>query len=359
MLEWWIWGEWFPIPYQGKIRPNLAGFSEQCRPVDCMDPTRMIPPLYLGAHPEMLELTKLTDQPPLAGHPQVPDPRRHPQPAHQLVGPARLPWSRQRSSSRSTPIRPRGCSEIHMIWTDSPCWITCWNDSNTYIQALQSPSIECIVAQHPWLENDCLMADIILPVSTRFEMLDIGNDLGSGVLHLRLPGGATASTPWASRSATSTSWPRSPRSWGCGRSILSGKTMEEKQKLAFDASGMDELVILGGAARRSSTSSCPAATRSRTSRPASARSRNDPKNNPLTTPTGLLEYSSSALEKHFPDDPERPPVAHWIEKSESHDERLSSERTEQYPLLCMSNHPRWRMHAQGDDITWTQRGSRP
>ena len=25
-----------------------------------------------------------------------------------------------------------------MIWTDTPCWITCWNDSNTYIQALRN-----------------------------------------------------------------------------------------------------------------------------------------------------------------------------------------------------------------------------
>ena len=32
----------------------------------------------------------------------------------------------------------------------------------------------------------------------------------------------------------------------------------------------------------------------------------DPKAKPLSTPTGLLEYSSTALEKHFPDDPERP-----------------------------------------------------
>jgi trimethylamine-N-oxide reductase (cytochrome c) len=47
-------------------------------------------------------------------------------------------------------------------------------------------------------------------------------------------------------------------------------------------------------------------------------------------------------------------VAGWIEKGASHDERLSSERTKEYPLLCMSNHPRWRMHAQGDDITWTR-----
>ncbi|MFC1869392.1 molybdopterin-dependent oxidoreductase [Thermodesulfobacteriota bacterium] len=26
-----------------------------------------------------------------------------------------------------------GCSEVHMIWTDTPCWITCWNDSNYYV----------------------------------------------------------------------------------------------------------------------------------------------------------------------------------------------------------------------------------
>jgi trimethylamine-N-oxide reductase (cytochrome c) len=31
------------------------------------------------------------------------------------------------------------------------------------MEALQSPKIECIVAQHPWLENDCLFADISFP----------------------------------------------------------------------------------------------------------------------------------------------------------------------------------------------------
>jgi trimethylamine-N-oxide reductase (cytochrome c) len=47
-------------------------------------------------------------------------------------------------------------------------------------------------------------------------------------------------------------------------------------------------------------------------------------------------------------------VPHWIEKTDYHDERLSSERTWKYPLLCMSNHPHWRMHAQADDITWNR-----
>ncbi len=58
------------------------------------------------------------------------------------------------------------------------------------------------------------------------------------------------------------------------------------------------------------------------------------------------------MAQHFPDDKERPPVPHWIEKSESHDERISSERAIKYPLLCMSNHPHWRVHAQLDDVNW-------
>ena len=70
-----------------------------------------------------------------------------------------------------------GCSEIHMIWTDTPCWITCWNNSNHMIKAFRSPKIEFILAQHPWLENDCQFADIILPVTTKFEDKDIAVDV--------------------------------------------------------------------------------------------------------------------------------------------------------------------------------------
>ena len=81
----------------------------------------------------------------------------------------------------------------------------------------------------------------------------------------------------------------------------------------------------------------------------------DPENHPLSTPTGKLEFTSTALEKYFPD-LIRSARAYpkWIEKSESHDERLSSERAEKYPLLCMSNHGRWRFHANLDDITWNR-----
>jgi trimethylamine-N-oxide reductase (cytochrome c) len=78
----------------------------------------------------------------------------------------------------------------------------------------------------------------------------------------------------------------------------------------------------------------------------------DPVNNPLSTPTGKLEFTSTGLQKHFPDDKERPPYPIWIEKGPSHDESLSSERAKKYPLLLMSNHGRWRFHSNLDDITW-------
>ena len=69
-----------------------------------------------------------------------------------------------------------GCSEMHLIWTDSPCWLNCWNDGNRFIEALRSPKIEFMLAQHPWMENDCLLADIILPVNTKFEEEDRSAD---------------------------------------------------------------------------------------------------------------------------------------------------------------------------------------
>jgi trimethylamine-N-oxide reductase (cytochrome c) len=80
----------------------------------------------------------------------------------------------------------------------------------------------------------------------------------------------------------------------------------------------------------------------------------NPEKSPLGTPSKKLEFYSERLAKHFPDDKERPPSPQWIEKSEMHDERLSSHRSAEFPLLLMSNHGRWRVHSQCDDITWTR-----
>ena len=63
----------------------------------------------------------------------------------------------------------QGGTEVHLIWMDNPCRTTCWNNGYLSIEAFRSPKIETVVVQHPWLENDAVYADIILPVNTKIE----------------------------------------------------------------------------------------------------------------------------------------------------------------------------------------------
>ena len=35
--------------------------------------------------------------------------------------------------------KEEGGTEIHMIWTDTPCRTTCWNDGNKTVEAMRKP----------------------------------------------------------------------------------------------------------------------------------------------------------------------------------------------------------------------------
>jgi len=245
-----------------------------------------------------------------------------------------------------------GCSEVHMIWTDTPCWITCWNDSNAYIKALRSPNIEFIVAQHPWLENDCLFADIILPVNTKLEELDSTVDQENGQYWLVLYGGKCIEPLGESKTDYEVVCMVAEK-LGLLEKYTGGKTVEEWIKLSFENSGIKDMTTYEEFERKGYFV-IPTDPEWKKYPPGLREFYEDPENHPLKTPSGKIEFCSQNLAKHFPDDKERPPVPHWIEKGESHDERLSSERAKKYPLLIMSNHGRWRVHAQCDDISWTR-----
>ena len=248
----------------------------------------------------------------------------------------------------------KGCPRIHMVWTDSPCMVTCWNDGFNFVKALQSEDIEFVLAQHPWLENDCYLADIILPVQTQYEMEDIGDDLGSGgipcVYHAR-PAGPPVG--------------ESMNDFDCVAEVArkidkdiymkytaNETSAEECVELFWQGSGIEHLDT-GDSFHEKGIFFVPIRKDMQETAPVGIRPfADDPETNPLSTPTGKLEFTSTGLEEHFPDDNERPPYPVWIEKGEFHDEALSSERAKKYPLLCMSNHGRWRFHANLDDITW-------
>jgi anaerobic selenocysteine-containing dehydrogenase len=245
-----------------------------------------------------------------------------------------------------------GCSEVHMIWTDTPCWITCWNDTNSYIQALRSPKIEFILAQHPWLENDCLFADVILPVSTKFEEQDIGSDLANGQFYSIIHERKCIEPVGVSKSDYEIGCMIADK-FGLLDKYMGGKTIEEWLQFYFKNSGIKDMISYEQF-KQKGYFVVPTDPDWKKDPPGMLKFYQDPENNPLSTPSGKIEFYAQTLAEHFPDDKERPPVPHWIEKGESHDERLSSKRAKKYPLLLMSNHGRWRVHAQCDDITWTR-----
>jgi anaerobic selenocysteine-containing dehydrogenase len=243
-----------------------------------------------------------------------------------------------------------GCSEIHMIWTDTPCWITCWNDSNSYIKALRSPRIEFILAQHPWMENDCLFADIILPVNTKFEEQDIATDSMGGQFHLIINEKKCIEPLGESKSDYEIVCLIAEK-MGLLKEYNSGKTVEDLVKLGYQNSGVKDMVSFEEFTEKGYFV-IPTDPDWKKYPVGLIDFYKDPDNNPLKTPSGKIEFYSQNLAKYFPDDQERPPVPHWIEKGVSHDENCSGSRAQKYPLLLMTNHGRWRVHAQHDDNTW-------
>ena len=370
MIEWNLWNRDYPVPYQGQFTPAVPHICDALRPVDGdVSPEINMKRFVLSEAqkkraPELIELFE-----------QLPAPKQFiPRTLiHKAILEGHAEWyGLQCFSSSQVPdennyrkptadyqfekmVYPRpGLSKVHMIWTDAPCQVTCWNNGNLMIEAMRSPEIECIVAQHPWLENDCYFADIIFPVATKHEIPDIGNDLSSGgfvSVYFEQPccppvGESVSDFDVCARVAEKLG-PEYLRAY------TGNLTEEDRVRFFYKASGCEEH-LSWEEFKKKKIFVVPCKPDAQELPAGLYGFYKDPKANPLSTPTGLIEFTSTAIEKYMPDDPERPPVPRWIEKSESHDERLSSERTKNYPLLCMSNHGRWRMHAQCDDIVWNR-----
>jgi molybdopterin guanine dinucleotide-containing S/N-oxide reductase-like protein len=249
--------------------------------------------------------------------------------------------------------REDGGTEIHMIWTDSPCRITCWNCGNETSEALRSPKIECVIAQHPWLENDCLYADIILPANTTMEVEDMVTNSRQGMEFQSIALQRQAIHPIGESKSDFEIVCEIARKLGRYEEVTEGLSIEDLEKSVYESTGMSKF-ISWDEFRDKSYFVVPVAEDWEQDPPGLIKFYQDPLKNPLHTPSGKLEFYSERLAKNFPADDERPPLPKWIEKGKMHDERLSSNRAKMFPLLIMSNHGRWRMHAQCDDISWTR-----
>jgi molybdopterin guanine dinucleotide-containing S/N-oxide reductase-like protein len=251
--------------------------------------------------------------------------------------------------------KEEGGTEIHMVWTDTPCRTTCWNDGNHTVEAFRSPKIECVVAQHPWLENDCLIADIILPANTTLEVDDLVNCSAMGAGEFSMVGlQKQAMRPVGESKSDYEIVLEVASKMGMDGAVCEGKTIADWIKTNFEKNLGKVTTMNWEKFREKGYFVFPTAQDWEKDPAGLIEFYQDPVKNPLPTPTGKLEFYSESIAKAFPDDRERAAIPRWIEKSETHDERISSYRAKMFPLLMISNHGRWRVHAQCDDISWTR-----
>lgn len=270
-------------------------------------------------------------------------------------GPSRGPWSPLPDQFNQVIYPVPGKSEMHMFWSDEPCQTACSQPAGAISTAFRSPKMEFLLVQHPWFENDCLYADVVLPTSTLFEVEDVGisSEEGKGHFTVAYYMGQCIDPIGESRSDYEAVCAVADK-LGVLDKYTGGLTISQKVQAGFEASGTSAYIDYD-TFKANGYYVFPTDTRW-----------NDPTKYPtgmsafamaptgsgLETPSGMLEFYSIGLMQHFPDDTERPPRPHYIADGPTHQESLFSPRAKTYPLLFVSDHPKFRVHAQHDDISW-------
>ena len=246
-------------------------------------------------------------------------------------------------------------NKIHMLWSEKPCNMNCWDGGFRYQDAIRTDEVEFFVTNHQWMENDSLFADLVLPVTTCVEDDDMMG--GSMVVSLR----SSAITPNAidrigeSKSDFEIACELGER-FGIRDQLDMGMTYAEWRQFEFQNSRLGEEITFEELNEKGYY--FPKQDPNQDQLPAGMYGfYADPEAWPLDTPTGKLEFWSEALATNFPDDIERTPMARWTvggpaSEGWTHDETLWGERCKDYPLLVVANPARWRVHVQGDDIKW-------
>ena len=250
---------------------------------------------------------------------------------------------------------PDGGCPVHMLWSEKPCNMNCWDGGFNYQDAIRTPAVECFVTNHQWLENDSLFADLILPVTTCIEDNDTMG--ASQMVSRRYAALAPQAIDHIGESLSDYQIAcKIGERFGVRDQIDMGMTDDEWHQFGFEQSRLGEEITWEEFQKRGFYMPKLAPDWEQDS-PGMTGFYLDPEGWPLDTPSGKLEFYSEALAENFPDDKERQPLAKWLiggpaEEGWTHDETLWGERCKQFPLLLVANPAKYRVHVQGDDIKW-------
>ncbi len=236
--------------------------------------------------------------------------------------------------------KEEGGTEFHMIWSDTPCRITCWNHGNWTIDSYRSPKIETYIVQHPWLENDTLYADIILPSNTTLEVEDIVTNTRQGPHFQTMWIQEQACQPVGESKSDYEVVVEVAKKLGMEEQFTEGKDLRTLEKEVFDAMEGDQFMSFDEFYDKKYLV-FPTAEDWQDDPVGIRGFYEDPENHPWrpTRQSGVLLREAGHV---LPQPIGAAPVSAVAERTVTHDERVSSERADMFPLLLMSQPRRWR-----------------
>ncbi|MFP3209840.1 MAG: molybdopterin-dependent oxidoreductase, partial [Nitrososphaeria archaeon] len=267
-----------------------------------------------------------------------------------------------------------GYSEAHAFWRYGASYIGTMTNTNRWVRMYRSPKLEFVVNQNPWFEGEAKFADLILPACTSFERWDIGEIANIGgyvvdsvqrlnyrVIVLMMK----AIEPLGeSRSDYDIFAMVAKRLGFYERYTEGGMTQLDWVRRFYERSDLSKY-ISWEEFKRKGYFVVPVKKRPITVAfrwfyegrrkdtvgpvPAGGGVMSLPDMTGLSTQSGKIEFESNSLKRFDPNDPERPPVPHYIPSWEGPDTPLAKK----YPLQLISPHPRYSFHTQYDaKETW-------
>ncbi len=243
-------------------------------------------------------------------------------------------------------------SEIHMMWLRGSSSYA-GPDYNRDIRVYQSPKIETVVAQSPSFDRDCRLADIVLPVTTNFERNDITEPGKTGVyatpalINLRCAIYHQQCIEPVGESRTDLDiYNELAERLGIGKEFAEGNSEEDWLRKLY---AKTEIPMSYEEFKQKGYYVWPFLPDYQPCKQLKP-FYEDPEKNPLETPSGKLEiFSQKIFEKYGADNPEIPPVPHYIPEWEG---RFTGTLVDKYPLQLLTRHPKFRFHGKFNDVGW-------
>jgi trimethylamine-N-oxide reductase (cytochrome c) len=258
-----------------------------------------------------------------------------------------------------------GHPEIKMFYRYGGSFMGTMTETNKWVLAYQSSKLEFVVNQSIWMDPETKMADIILPACTNFERNDIAE--------FSNPGGYSNHASSGCNYRVIVYQKKCIEPIGESKSDLEiftllaekldfkddytdrGKTEEDWIRKQFEVSDLPKYISYEDFKKKGYF----VVPLPENYKPTPAmrwfyegRRRDTPdtlapdpeRKEGLGSSTGKIEFVSQSLQKHFPKDKERPPMARYIPSWEGYDSPLSKK----YPLQLITPHPRYSYHTHYD-----------